>query len=262
MKDTGMQQDAKQLISDAARKHLDDPSCKKRSAVRLAIIEAIRSGVAQPGDPLPTERELVDLCGVSLGTVQAALQQLTQMDLIERKRGSGTSVKNNQSIGDQVWHFRFQSVSTQESLKVLAANVQIQETSDQGEWSEFLGRSDTYLRIDRELQLSEGLSSYARMYLHPKTAPGLLERTSGSLTVVNIRAFLKEEFGVNTTSVKHDVLVVDANDIPFDVAPEFKAVGWYEITARTQSPDAMPVYFQKVYAPVTACKLTFGKLIG
>ena len=262
MKDTGMQQDAKQLISDFARKHLDDPSCKKRSAVRLAIIEAIRSGVAQPGDPLPTERELVDLCGVSLGTVQAALQQLTQMDLIERKRGSGTSVKNNQSIGDQVWHFRFQSVSTQESLKVLAANVQIQETSDQGEWSEFLGRSDTYLRIDRELQLSEGLSSYARMYVHPKTAPGLLERTSGSLTVVNIRAFLKEEFGVNTTSVKHDVLVVDASAIPFDVAAEFKAVGWYEITARTQSPDAMPVYFQKVYAPVTACKLTFGKLIG
>ncbi|WP_057790489.1 GntR family transcriptional regulator [Roseovarius atlanticus] len=257
-----MQQDAKQLISDAARKHLEDPSCKKRSAVRLAIIEAIRSGVAQPGDPLPTERELVDLCGVSLGTVQAALQQLTQMDLIERKRGSGTSVKNNRSIGDQVWHFRFQSVSTQESLKVLAANVQIQETSDQGEWSEFLGRSDTYLRIDRELQLSEGLSSYARMYLHPKTAPGLLERTSGSLTVVNIRAFLKEEFGVNTTSVKHDVLVVDASAIPFDVAAEFKAVGWYEITARTQSPDAMPVYFQKVYAPVTACKLTFGKLIG
>lgn len=262
MKDTGMEQDAKQLISDAARKHLEDPSCKKRSAVRLAIIEAIRSGVAKPGAPLPTERELVDLCGVSLGTVQAALQQLTQMDLIERKRGSGTSVKNNRSIGDQVWHFRFQSVKTQESLKVLAANVQIEETSDQGEWSEFLGRSETYLRIDRELQMSEGLSSYARMYLHPRTAPGLLERTSGSLTVVNIRAFLKEEFGVETTTVKNDVLVIESDRVPFDVAPEFKSAGWYEITGRTQNSDGVPVYFQKVYAPVTACTLSFGKLIG
>ncbi len=54
--------------------------------------EAILRGVLQPGERLPTEQELSQQCGVSRMTVRAALTQLTQEGLVERRQGRGTFV--------------------------------------------------------------------------------------------------------------------------------------------------------------------------
>ncbi len=54
--------------------------------------EAILRGMLQPGERLPTEQELSRKCGVSRMTVRAALTQLTQEGLVERRQGRGTFV--------------------------------------------------------------------------------------------------------------------------------------------------------------------------
>ena len=54
--------------------------------------EAIRSGALAPGTPLPPEREIAAMTGLSRVTVRKAMQPLVEAGLITQRRGSGTLV--------------------------------------------------------------------------------------------------------------------------------------------------------------------------
>lgn len=63
--------------------------------LREHIAEAIRSGRLQPGDALPSERDLADLSGMSRITVRKAVQDLVREGLVVQRQGSGTSVSQH-----------------------------------------------------------------------------------------------------------------------------------------------------------------------
>ena len=60
--------------------------------LRRKLEEEIIDGSLKPGDPLPTEREIADLCSVSRVTVRKAVQSLVEDGSIVRRQGSGTRV--------------------------------------------------------------------------------------------------------------------------------------------------------------------------
>lgn len=60
--------------------------------LRRGIEEAIRDGAMQPGDALPSERELAQRAEVSRVTVRRAMQDLVRAGLLVQRRGSGTFV--------------------------------------------------------------------------------------------------------------------------------------------------------------------------
>lgn len=62
-------------------------------ALRRYVVGRIASGQLQPGDKLPTERELVDMFGGGRGTIRKALESLEQEGMIGREVGRGTFVK-------------------------------------------------------------------------------------------------------------------------------------------------------------------------
>ena len=55
-----------------------------------AIADAAERGDLEPGAPLPAERQLAGLLGVSRTTAVAAYAELQERGVIERRRGSGT----------------------------------------------------------------------------------------------------------------------------------------------------------------------------
>lgn len=59
---------------------------------RNHIEEAIRTGEIQPGEPMPSERDLAEISGISRITVRKAVQDLVRVGLITQKQGSGTTV--------------------------------------------------------------------------------------------------------------------------------------------------------------------------
>ena len=65
------------------------------------LLELISSGEWKPGDKIPAETELAETMGVSRVSIRAALQKLASLDLIERKQGRGTIVRNLQE-GQQI----------------------------------------------------------------------------------------------------------------------------------------------------------------
>ena len=60
--------------------------------LRQKLEEEIVNGTLKPGDPLPTEREIADLCGVSRVTVRKAVHSLVVDGLVVQRQGSGTRV--------------------------------------------------------------------------------------------------------------------------------------------------------------------------
>lgn len=57
-----------------------------------AVKELIVTHQLQPGDPLPTEAELIAQLGVSRSSVREALRQLQALEIVEVKHGSGAFV--------------------------------------------------------------------------------------------------------------------------------------------------------------------------
>ena len=74
------------MIEDA----LSDAPAYKR--IQLALRRRIETGDLQPGDAVPSERELARAHEVSLMTARHALAEMQREGLVDRRRGSGTFV--------------------------------------------------------------------------------------------------------------------------------------------------------------------------
>lgn len=59
------------------------------------LVENIQNGSLEPGDKLPSERQLIGMLGVGRSSVREALQGLVMMGLVEIRPGQGTYVKDN-----------------------------------------------------------------------------------------------------------------------------------------------------------------------
>jgi GntR family transcriptional regulator len=60
--------------------------------LRQRLEEEIRNGTLRPGAPLPSEREIAEICDVSRVTVRKAVQALARDGFVVQRRGSGTTV--------------------------------------------------------------------------------------------------------------------------------------------------------------------------
>lgn len=59
------------------------------------LVENIQNGSLNPGNKLPSERQLIEMLGVGRSSVREALQGLLMMGLVETRPGHGTFVKDN-----------------------------------------------------------------------------------------------------------------------------------------------------------------------
>src|SRR5262249_5752077 len=87
--------------------------------VRDHLAQQIARGVLKPGTPLPSELELADQLGVSLGTLRKGLEALESERLITRRQGSGTYVRDHAAD----MRFTFDNLRTKDG-EVIAFSVQ------------------------------------------------------------------------------------------------------------------------------------------
>lgn len=82
-----------------ARSHLYTalPSISRTQQVREQLEAAIQRGDYQPGDRLPSERELVELLGVSRVSVREAIRSLEAVGAVEVRHGRGCFVARTES---------------------------------------------------------------------------------------------------------------------------------------------------------------------
>lgn len=75
-------------------------------SIKLELVRAIGSGVIQAGRALPTEKELSDRYGVSIGTVRRAMGDLVAERVLVRQQGRGTFLApfDSSRMLNAFWH--------------------------------------------------------------------------------------------------------------------------------------------------------------
>ena len=249
--------DAEDFLASEMRRCSATGGVTKRSAARLTIAAAIREGVLAKGSLIPTEKRLTIVLGISLGTVQAALQQLQQSSIIIRRRGDGTRVASNEALGRETWHFRLLAKDTAAPLRISEVDVEVEVTARRGPWSEFFSGYDNFILIRRRLIMSQNVSVGAEMILPQVLVPGMENIPPDELKMMNIRPFLAENHGLLISRAEHQIKTIVVNDLDAKRLKLEPAALAFEITARTFLVDTKPGYWQRILAPCSECRVTF-----
>lgn len=228
----------------------------KRNALRIALVWAINAGRLKPGSRLPPETALTRGLGVSLGTVQAALRQVQDLGLIERRRGDGTTVAEGTKFSPAIWHFRMHHTETGEQFRILNQEVEVLQSTAQGRWSRHLGDLENYLIIRRRIEGTKGILVGAEMILDPALVPPHLIAAS-ELRLTNLRTVLEQKLKIRAAGAKHRVRFED-------IDPRKLASFGLDLQQRTLTIDACtvltdgrPFYFQSLYVPADHVELEF-----
>ncbi len=62
--------------------------------IKAAILRQLESGILQPGDKLPAEKELAESLGISQAPVKQAILELAREGYVQRSKGKGTFVRS------------------------------------------------------------------------------------------------------------------------------------------------------------------------
>lgn len=224
------------------------PGSKKSNLID-AFLWTIEKGIWQPGDRLPTERELTEALPVSLGTIQAAIGRLADAGMVERKAGVGTHVMNlSQQEGDR-WYLRFLGIDGDALASVEILDAAVQETQERGPWSDFLGERSSYIRVGRTISIAGQFKVRALVYLDGTIFRPLLDFDLRVIRQLHIRQILHDRFNMPTLARRTRVRFVDiagevADAIGVDAGTQGLAL---EISSSTLRD--MPLCFQRFVIP-------------
>jgi len=170
-------------------------------ATRLfgAFSKMIEGGYWDEGDRIPTELELAASLPVGLATVQSALRKLTDEGMIIRKRKAGSFVADPASAGREFFFFRFLADDGQTSLSLTDRHTMIEKISSNGEWSDFLGKHPSFVRIERVLDVGGEFLMFSQLFLSDPAFDALLDMPVSELRNVNFRNVLRDRFAVKST---------------------------------------------------------------
>lgn len=168
------------------------------------LTDHIRSGIYRPGDVIPSETGMAKQYCIGRPTVRQALDVLVRKGLVERKRGSGTFVKQP---GRQVDLFSFAGTSQAfltkgiKTISKLIDPVSVREITNNSD-NPFNGRTAFFL--SRLTCVKTDPILIEEFYLHPELFLGLdkvdLENKSLS-RVVSDQYYLKPSTGRQTFKV-------------------------------------------------------------
>lgn len=159
------------------------------------LIDLIAERVYQPGDQIPSQRELIDEFGASHMTVRRAINELIQEGVIHAIPGKGMFVSPPKQQAEPIPLRGFTEEMTLRGLKtssrILAAEVVSASTMLASLFEMPLGSSLIYLR---RLRLAQGEPiAIQSAYLRAEYCPGLLDFDLESRSLYEI---LHNEYGL------------------------------------------------------------------
>lgn len=245
------------VLADGMARHMKTPGLTKRAAARLAIGDAITTGVLPRGSLLPPETHLAQILGVSLGTVQAALRELQRYNIIVRRRGDGTRVASNEALGKDTWHLRFLSRETGAPLRIQQVDVKVERTRAKGPWQSDFSTDTDFLSVRRLMRMDGEVDIGAEMILPLDLFPRLARTPPKELRLLNIRPYLAEHHDVLASRAEHEIVTLSLNDLDAKRFSMKSGSLVFEIAARAYTHSGALVYYQRILAPCSSCTLSF-----
>lgn len=114
-----------QIYSKTAENRVPEKAVPRYFLIQSSVLSRIEKGDWGPGNMIPTERELANTFGVSIGTVKTALLNLVNTGLLFRVQGKGTFVSGSIIGRDKIrlYHFVSDFENEDAPLKVQFKNI-------------------------------------------------------------------------------------------------------------------------------------------
>jgi GntR family transcriptional regulator len=228
----------------------------KHLQLSTAIVDLVRSGSLEEGDQIPPEQQLAQYLGMSLGTVQKALNRLAIDGWVVREHGRGTFVSYPDRVTEDVWfyryldHFHFCDPDTGEPLPVYSILIsrRVVESSDPVR-TRLGDDAGGFVEIVRRIEVGGELGCRSSMYLGMTRFSRLLSLPSHAFDNVNLKQIFSEEFGAPTLDLFQTVSMasVSPEDADFLKVEPGSWVLVLEIFARTHREQ--PLSFQRILIP-------------
>ncbi|HZZ95280.1 MAG TPA: GntR family transcriptional regulator [Usitatibacter sp.] len=241
-----------QLREALAGRDTDEP---RHSRLRAAMLDLMAAGVWPAGSKLPPEKEMAQAVGLSLGTVQKALNRLTAAKVLVRRHGHGTFVAGGGN-SDQLLHFRFVGDDGKALVPVYAEALDRKQTSASGPWSDFLEGATSFIRVRRRINVAGEFDCLSEFYIDAVRFEKLLAVPFPDLHRVRLRTLLAEHYNAPTLSLKQHAYATEFPDSVGKFLKQPKGRRWglvLEILSFTHHRS--PVSFQRIYIPAGARQL-------
>ena len=162
--------------------------------LRNTLAEAISGGRWAAGERIPSEDTLVEMTGLSLGTVQRSLRILVDESRLVRKHGTGTFVAAAVApMKAPFQHCRFMDEASGEVLPIYSKVVQRRPATLDGPWSAHLAASSIFC-IERLFSINKEFTIYTHLYFNRDRFPKLVEVELDKLSNINLKDLLSREF--------------------------------------------------------------------
>ena len=225
-----------------------------------AILGMIDEGVLKPGERLPNETAIAQGLPFSLGTIQKALRNLSELGVVKRTQRRGTVITDRtQEISDP-WQFRFIDEDENSVFPVFSRVIKLDSIHQKGPWSNFLGEEDSYVRIVREFNVDQRFTAVSYFYLTESQFAPILNMSSADLEGVHLSAIIQRMFGISTVRTNNRVMC--------SVIPD-KICLHLELPSGTRGlicqifgfgPKDQPLSFQQAYVPADVEMMEFREL--
>ncbi|MGE7187115.1 GntR family transcriptional regulator [Peribacillus sp. NPDC006672] len=169
--------------------------------LKEVLKEKIEKGIYKSDDPIPSERELIDMYGISRTPVRQALNELVAEGLLRREHGRGTFVahqkidqmflKSLSSFGDEMEKKGLSFETELLNKQIIEINSTLQEI--------FGETHKSFYRIDRLRYIEKDPYVLVTTYIPAAMAPGLLEE---DLERNSLYRTLESKYGYNISYAK------------------------------------------------------------
>ena len=180
----------------------------RRQTKAALIVQSISSDIAcgklKERERLPSEDRLAARFQVSVGTIQKALGELERQRLIDREHGRGTFVAKTAGAPSELRYLRF-CTRHGEDLQLYIHGHKVRTTRASGPWSNFLGRAQAFIHIQRQISVGGRFDIYSEFILRADEFAGAAEVRSSALERKSLRDAFRQQFSLPTLRVVQHV---------------------------------------------------------
>jgi GntR family transcriptional regulator len=210
--------------------------------------ELIQNGRYRPGEKLPSEVELSEVCGVNRNTLRQAIAELTAMGLLRKEKGTGTFVAAQAPVElrhklERILSFTdlMRDSGVEEQTKIL--NKRAETANQEIATALFLGPSKTVVVI-RRVRAGDGIPLiYEESYLPSDIFDGILDMNlSGSMYKI-----MTQKFKVSLARCKQTISAVNLNQNIASILELPKNSAGIFIESLTFDENSIPIELLRSY---------------
>ncbi len=180
--------------------------------IKELIVERVKAGEWQPGEPLPSENDFAEFYGVSQGTVRKAIAEMATENLVERFRGKGTFVTSQTRERE---HSHFFHLLRNDGVKELPGTQPIscrRQKANRDMRKRLLLESGTEVAVLERLRLIGGVPLvFETITVSEELFPGLCASLEGGMPN-ELYPHYERKYGVRVISAVEHLRAVAASE--------------------------------------------------